>query len=245
MKNFIVVFVGVLCPLYTIDMPKIVAHATGKIDRYKYTNSYDSFIYNYNRGCRAFEIDLRETKNGHIIGFHGWGRITPKHKKFMSKKIRNKYLPIDEKQLRNLMINYPDWVLITDIKNNIKPMNTIISLCHYLRWYNIDCTKRIIPFVHNTGEQLHKVNQFGFKKVILSTYKGKISYNDIVQTVQKNDTIAGVAFSRNNWNMWIINFLKKNSVKPYIHSINSQKLIKYYKKKGFYGVITDSQCTKK
>lgn len=51
---------------------RLVAHACGGIDNYMYTNSYDSFIYNYNKGHRIFEVDLIMTSDKQLVARHDW-----------------------------------------------------------------------------------------------------------------------------------------------------------------------------
>ena len=55
-----------------IKSSRVVAHALGGINKANYTNSYDAFMENYNKGFRVFEVDLVMTRDGHLVARHDW-----------------------------------------------------------------------------------------------------------------------------------------------------------------------------
>lgn len=53
---------------------RLIAHAFGGVDGASYTNSYEAFITNYNRGYRLFEVDLVQTTDGKLVARHDWSQ---------------------------------------------------------------------------------------------------------------------------------------------------------------------------
>lgn len=125
---------------------RLIAHAFGGIERYNYTNSFEAFIENYNKGYRVFEVDLIMTKDNHLVARHDWqymwfkefeqdipyriindkvvdltslklyNEIPLTRNEFNQLLIHKKYRPLDFTEIAKLMKQYEDIYIITDSK---------------------------------------------------------------------------------------------------------------------------------
>lgn len=122
-------------PVFEQECCTIVAHALGSIDGNPYTNSDDALRANYAIGRRIFEADLDLTADGHWVASHDWaywksltshdGAIPPSLEAFMSMPIRpprvswsitGEYRPISLEGIEQFLIDHPDAVVVTDVK---------------------------------------------------------------------------------------------------------------------------------
>ena len=107
-----------------IKTDQIISHAGGSIEGYSYTNSLESLDYNYSKGSRLFEIDVRKTKDNQFVGVHEWnewvkmtgfkGVLPPTLDEFKKEKIYKKFTPLDMNGINLWFNDHPDAVLVTD-----------------------------------------------------------------------------------------------------------------------------------
>ncbi|MDR0205790.1 MAG: sulfatase-like hydrolase/transferase [Bacteroidales bacterium] len=108
-----------------------IAHAGGNIDGKNYTNCVEALDFSYKNGCRLFELDLLKTSDGKIVAVHDWetfktisnypGTIddTPlTEKEFLSRKIHEKYTPMNMNAINSWFEKHPDAILVTDKIND-------------------------------------------------------------------------------------------------------------------------------
>ncbi len=103
----------------------LIAHAMGGIDGLDYTNSREAFERNYQKGYRVFEVDLRQTSDGVLVGRHDWrkngrnsygGKKIPTAGEYLSSRIDGKYTPVSFEDVLLLAKEYPDVYFMTDTK---------------------------------------------------------------------------------------------------------------------------------
>lgn len=107
-----------------IKNDQIISHAGGAIKGFIYTNSLQSLDYNYSKGSRFFEIDIRRTKDNHYVGVHDWnewvkmtgfnGDLPPTLEEFKKLKIYKRFTPLDMNTINLWFENHSDAVLVTD-----------------------------------------------------------------------------------------------------------------------------------
>jgi len=111
-----------------IKTDQIISHAGGAIQGFIYTNSLQALDYNYSKGSRFFEIDIRRTKDNQYVGVHDWnewvemtgfnGELPPTLGEFKKQKIYKKFTPLDMNAINLWFDNHPDAVLVTDKIDN-------------------------------------------------------------------------------------------------------------------------------
>jgi hypothetical protein len=93
-----------------------IAHAGGAIDGITYTNSLEAMNLSYSKGCRLFELDLRETTDGKLVATHDGINVT--ETEFMNTFIHGKYTPMNMDAINNWFQEHLDAILITDKLND-------------------------------------------------------------------------------------------------------------------------------
>ncbi|WOC01180.1 MULTISPECIES: glycerophosphodiester phosphodiesterase family protein [Providencia] len=133
----LLVFVFVICGYIYIEMKIadlnknnviVIAHAGGEIDGNIYTNSLEALNNSYEKGARVFELDISETKDGHLVAVHKWdewaeftsyqGDLPPTIEEFKKLRILGKYTALDFNDINNWFSEHEDATLITDKINN-------------------------------------------------------------------------------------------------------------------------------
>ncbi|KAL0206315.1 hypothetical protein P9112_001622 [Eukaryota sp. TZLM1-RC] len=82
------------------------------------------------------------------------------YKQFMSAHMAG-LTQLDMKGFVDLMIQFPDWVLITDSKNSLRDVLPII--CSYLNESGISCQNRVIPQLYKFRD-LEVVKNWGSQR---------------------------------------------------------------------------------
>lgn len=98
---------------------KVIAHGLGAIGDLTTPNCLESFQAAYGSGVRAFEADMRLTRDGQVILRHDYGTDwtqIPTRDDFLSEKVGGQYTPLSFRDLLLLMEQYPDICVITDSK---------------------------------------------------------------------------------------------------------------------------------
>lgn len=110
-----------------------IAHGSG-INEYVYTNSTQGVMDSISKGFRYIEIDFRTSRDGFLVGVHEWvdfekytslpsrtaSLLTCEELKKL--KIKNKFTIITAKDLRHIMHNNPDIILVTDKTDNFRKL---------------------------------------------------------------------------------------------------------------------------
>lgn len=100
----------------------LIAHAGGKIDDYIYTDSREAVENSLKRNFSLIELDLTMTSDNKIICAHSWQDFfnmtnttaIPTEKEFKKYKLYEKYTPLTGADIRNIMLENPDLILVTD-----------------------------------------------------------------------------------------------------------------------------------
>ena len=179
-----------------------VAHAGGRADNLRYTNSLEALNSSYDRGYRYFEIDLAETTDGQLVLMHDWDISVhnlfglDKHQ-LSFKEFKTK--PMDRGRLTALSFNdfyswftaHPDTRIILDTKfDQAKIFASVAS------GLTTEDKKRFIP-------QISSVHDYAAMR--------HAGYEDIVLTLYANDysTLKTIVASK-IWSFWSITYdLKK------------------------------------
>lgn len=251
------------------DNFRVIGHAFGSTEEgYDYTNSYEALVYNYNKGLRAFEVDLAKTSTGEIVLLHEWNQYheefglgelegwTPESfEVFTSELIYEQYHGMSFKDLLEIMKAVPDFYVVIDSKTFdeascdaiYKELIDLIKLEEDETLFN-----RFIPQAYNP-ETYTLIKNYGiFDEIILTLYSyyhisdGEKIYN----FVRENQVEIVVLHMNDEWATRVIRDIRdyasynvewpNDMFRIYIHTINDlNTAIQIVEKENFWGIYSD------
>ncbi|MBW4841338.1 MAG: glycerophosphodiester phosphodiesterase [Paenibacillaceae bacterium] len=237
---------------------RMVAHAMGGIEGLTYTNSYDAFVANYEKGFRVFEVDLLLSSDGKLVARHEWGegftkqlgeqdKLAPDrqgavltHAEFKSAKIQDIYEPLDWIDVLELMEQYPDAYIVTDTKQSTSEeiQRIFTQIVDEAMTKNPELLERIVPQIYNRAmwEPVERI--YPFDSVIFTLYQTHETDEEVVAFAEEKE-LAAITMSDTRANAGLIQELNRIGVSSYIHTINDPETIAKFKKMGAYGFYTD------
>lgn len=237
---------------------RMVAHAMGGIHGQAYTNTYEAFVANYEKGLRIFEVDLLLSADDDLIARHEWGKsftammgqqdeLEPERHdgvfttaEFKEAKIMGQYEPLTWEEILDLMEFYPDVYIVTDTKQ-IKPeeIDQIFGdIVDSAEAKDPALLERIVPQIYNQPmwDQLQGIHPF--ESIIFTLYTVHDTNEEVTQFV-KEKGITAVTMSDTRANKELISSLNDLGVPSYVHTVNDPKLMMKLKRMGAYGFYTD------
>lgn len=149
----------------------VVAHAGGALDGHKSTNSIDALLYNYNLGCRIFEVDLLFTSDDVLVLAHDWhqySQITgietgqPISGDFKSTLIHSRYKSTTWSDVEGFLESHKDALVISDTKgDNLLVLNRLSTS---------SCRGQVIVQTYRPREIVFAQGK-GFFGIILTLYR--------------------------------------------------------------------------
>lgn len=235
---------------------RLVAHALGGIDQKPYTNSYEAFVTNYEKGQRVFEIDLQFTSDGCLVGRHDWSLYAFQSLgQPVSADMTGGPLPLDRIRsltmfdqyhlltfgdIVDIMHEYPDAYFVTDTKST-DPDTVTAQFNQIVELLNEDphILKRIIPQIYN--EKMYGVIErvFPFESYIYTLYQTADSNQKVLQYVKSRPKVTAVTMPEWRATSGFLSGLKQMGKRSFVHTINSPEAMDKYKAKGVYGFYTD------
>jgi glycerophosphoryl diester phosphodiesterase len=243
---FICLFVmSDICLSFEIH-PSFIAHAGGAINGRTATNSLEALNDNYNKGHRFFEVDFCWTSDDNLVAIHDWGEESstfremyfvpddikvPTKDQFLGLKSKLMLTQLSLKDVLEWAKQKGDAFIITDIKsNNIRGLEKI---CSEYKSYK----KHIIPQVYSYDEY-DVVKHLGYKRIILTLYKMITTDVDLLKFSIRNRPYAVTM----HWSLaqtGLADYLYKNNIKVYAHTVNDIHQFKKLQRIGIFGVYTD------
>ncbi len=234
---------------------RYITHAGGYIETEDgntvfYTNSKESLLNSYEKGCRLMEFDFNFTSDGVIVcahpgteeyaGMWSYGVMEsekPTYEEFSNWKLYGSLTPMTLDDIANFMREHKDMWLVTDVKKNKK----VKAVCKYINENYPDLKDRIIVQIY-ADKEYNKIKKLGFKYIIFSLYKYRIDTFDysIVEKTAKTKDLVGIAYSTERASMeeFYENMVSYN-VPMYVHTVNDKDSMKKYLDMGFEGMFTD------
>ena len=235
---------------------KLIAHAMGGISGKTYSNSYEAFIVNYEKGHRVFEVDLVLTSDDYLVAVHDWTRGVivdmlkydiPKEKwdkpltrdKFLNHRLMDKYTPLTFDNIVAIMKMYPDIYIVTDTKEvNADIVKKQFNIITAATKGDKSILKRIIPQVYDQ-KMYDVVNSiYKFDSYIYTLYASPDTDDQVVEFV-KDKNIEVVTMPPYRIKDEFIQKLKEDDKLIYTHTINNLLDLKQWEEKGVYGFYTD------
>lgn len=228
--------------LQSLTSKNLVAHACGEYYGITFTNSLNSLNANYKKGYRFFEVDFRLSSDSQIIMIHDWD-ITAKrlfgtsgivysYKKFKESKTKNNLVLMDIDSLISWLKIQTDAFIITDCKEDSLGILKNISI----KYANMMQRFYIQMYLFS---EYPKLEEMGYKNIILALYRTKYNDNDIINFVS-NHNIYAVSMEKKRAETDLSTKLKKLDLKVYAHCVNSLTTYKRLLNNGIYGIYTDS-----
>lgn len=234
---------------------RFIAHALGGIDNHDYLNCLEGFNYNYARGHRVFEADFSLTSDNELVLFHDWNENVgstlginvndaPMNlKEFMGLKIFNRYTPLSAEQLLNIMNEYEDIFIVTDMKeySDEKVRQQFIYIIELAKKINIEILDRLIPQIYN----IHMLNVimelYNWKSVIFSFYNlFNFEYEPlkIIEFAYENG-IRALTVSSNRAHDLFAQECADRDICVYAHTYDKKHIVNELIKRGIYGFYTN------
>lgn len=237
---------------------RMVAHAMGGIDELTYTNSYEAFIVNYEKGLRVFEVDLLLSSDNKLVARHEWGQgftqmlgqqetieeerqeAVWSHNEFKEAKIKGEYEPLDWADIVELMELYPDVYIVTDTKQTTPEeiQEIFTQIVEQTKEWQPELLERVVPQIYNRDMWEPVQAIYPFDSVIFTLYQTHETDKEVVQFA-KEKQIAAITMSETRANAGLIADLKRVGVVSYVHTINDPELIAKFQRMGAYGFYTD------
>jgi len=227
----------------------LVAHALGGIDGHTYTNSIEAFQRNLALGARYFEVDLSFTADGDLVCFHTgheWhiGLDRPVSQvstaEFLTHRYDGLYTLMDLETLLQMVEEHPEIYIVTDTKNDFATsLENVVQVAESI---DPSLITRIVPQFYTSDqwlevawlEELHR----HFATVIFTLYRTNIGDEDLLQVVNARN-IPVVTMSQSRYGFALVQDLRALGVDAFVHTVNGEKNVSAYLRKGVWGLYTD------
>ncbi|GAB6991379.1 phosphatidylinositol-specific phospholipase C/glycerophosphodiester phosphodiesterase family protein [Paenibacillus pini] len=234
---------------------QVISHAMGGIREQAYTNSYEAFIANYEKGNRVFEVDLLLTSDEKLVARHEWTKSMTEqlgqqdelpeerqamqlsYSEFKQSKILGSYDPLDWEDILDLLQDYPDMYIVTDTKD--ENMKLILSkLVNAVQNRDPALMNQIVLQIYDQPmlQTVHEI--YPFKQIIYTLYATKDTDAEVVDFVKAN-SIPVVTIPEQRVTQSFISDLNKAGVTTYVNTINDENEVSKYRRMGVNGVYSD------
>ncbi len=234
---------------------KIVAHSLGEIDGNRVTPSIETFISNYDKGFKTFEVDFVPTSDNRLVCRHLWEdpnlqkgideNHIPSLEKFKNTPILGQYTPLTYTDLCTILKEYPDAWIITDTKeNSAKEIeNDFINIVGEAMEVNaLNVLNRFVIQIYDKKMYSTIENIYPFKNVIYATYRDW--HGDLISFINicKYCNLHGIN-SISMWNYYYCDEIQEIAnlydLDVYIHTENDLASAQRYLNMGAKGIYTD------
>ena len=229
----------------------LISHAGAGLPVATYSNSVEAIDLAVARGHRAIEIDLHETRDGHLIAAHDWdetyrelhpaslpglflrpliGVAAPSHSEFMAERMRGGLTPLDAAHVAAWLKAHPAVSIVTDAKgDNLTTLRTLLALG--IR------QEQIIPQIYARGE-LAAVRRLGFGRIIYTLYRDiGVPLREVAEFARANGVAVTIHDARAS--PAAIALFRRRQVPLYVHTVNDPERARMLADWGVTGVYTD------
>lgn len=227
-----------------------IAHAGGMHNGRRYRNDMYALSANASN-FTFFEIDLIHTTDHKLICLHDWKDSFSRE---WQEKDRNdngqitfsEFREISGKRgcwperLKRFVAKQPDKFIVTDIKetDNLKALEQLLSSSSN-KDHRKMFLKNFVPQVY-TPNELKEAQQLGFKRIILTLYRSKLSDLEILKHLKYLDVWA-VTMPTDRVNVNFVKALKKKGVRNiFTHPVDSCAEVERLQTLGVTGIYTST-----
>lgn len=234
----------------------VIAHALGGLDGKTYLNSKESFIENYKKGYRLFEVDLTQTSDDVWVCRHSWnspmGQWDGEEKRvlsseeFLSKPIYGTYTPMTFSDLLILLKDYPDAFVLLDSKQySIRNyQKTLEDYSEYLEIaVSVDAEEvmdQLIPEIYN--EAMYPGTAFvqKFPTYLYSLWQEySLEELEAIADFCKQKNIPAATMYMEYWSKEAQKIFDERGILLYIYTVNDPKDAAGFIEQGAAGICTD------
>ncbi|WP_066500562.1 sulfatase-like hydrolase/transferase [Abyssisolibacter fermentans] len=220
---------------------KLIAHAGGRLDGNTYTNCLEALNKSYDNQHRLIEVDFEWTTDGKLVCLHSWdgfvkkffGKTSKKYSydEFKNFKMMNGWHQLTIEDIAKWLREHKDARIVTDVKaDNIKALKII-------KEQYPDVLDNIIPQIYHIEEYI-KVQELGYKDIILTLYMSNYSDEQIIDFVTRHDVYA-ITMPIDKAKTQLPKKLDEVNVFSYTHTVNEVSELEEFYKYGIDGFYTD------
>ena len=233
----------------------VISHGMGMIDGVTTLNCLESFLAQYEKGVRIFEVDLRLTSDMQVVLRHDWRagwqdgvseRNIPTLEEFRAKALLEKYTALSFRDLLLLMVEYPDICVVTDSKFTDAEVVTLQfeAMLRDARELGLESLfDRIVVQVYS--ELMFKVvdNLGDFPHYIYTLYN--TGFDQSVESLEEiakfctENSITGVTMWSHWWKEEFAPVAQQYGLAVYVHTVNDREQACALIASGVSGVYTD------
>lgn len=222
-----------------VSNEQIIMHALGGIDGYDYTNSKEALELSIKKKRKLYEIDVNLSSDNKLVLSHS-NKVDKSQAEFERGKTKGGFTPATLEMVLDKMEQNKDMILVTDVKGS-DYTKVAEALFSEIKKRDEDIVSRVVPEIYNEATFKLTKNKFGFQKMIYTLYKDRKSDVEVVKFVKDNlKNIPIVVMSKTRFNEKLNWQLRRMGVRTFVHTINDEKEIIDFRKKGAYGIFTDS-----
>ena len=242
---------------------QLIMHAAGEWNNYTYSNCLEAFQYNYERGCRTFEIDLIETSDGVIVGRHDWTTVM-----YDKSLVSEDTLLIEETHRNNLPKTYEelmymytdrtpltwedilqylsmdeDLYIVTDTKDYTdeaieKLFNKMITIAREEKKESV--LNRVVVQVYSQAMYRKVMSIYPFPSVIYTLYQSPDSNEEVLEFIDHSN-VRMITLPKNTMRDDDAFFqeLLNRGCYIYVHTLNDIPMAAEYYDRGVTGIYTD------
>ena len=217
-----------------------VAHGLGGIDSLLYTNSRDAFLTNYARGFRAFEADLRWTRDSALVLAHDWSTPArlpftepPTLAAFRSARVYGRYAPLTFTDLLDLLAQHPDAHVLLDLKHGPQAMAPAVRRA--VR--DPRQLAQLAPLVWSDADA-RVLRGLADWPLVYSLHFTTSPDDAVLETVTRYGVGAVVAH-RFRWHRGLATRLSAVGVAHYLSLVNTGPEARFHRGRGVQGLVTD------
>lgn len=237
---------------------RMIAHAMGGIGGVDYTNSYEAFIVNYEKGHRVFEVDLILTEDGYLAARHDWHpymatllqQDIPADRlgasltltEFKSLPILHKYQPLSFEDIVDLARRYPDVYFVTDTKETdlAQIRKQFVMIKETAEAADASVLTRIVPEIYTQQMYEAVMDIYPFPGKLYSLYLSSEPQEETLAFVkEKGIRTVAMPMERAMAMPGLVTKLLDAGVRTYVHTVNTAEEMQTVTKLGVYGVYTD------
>lgn len=220
---------------------KYIAHAGGRINGQRLTNSKEAIEQSYRSGYDLIEIDMEWSTDGNLVLVHDWGNFdifinssqerSYSSKEFKSFKMQGDLTPLTIDDVAKWLEENYGVYMVTDIKtSNLQALQLIKDKYPHL----ID---RFIPQIYHFNEY-EKVKNMGYKYIIMTMYMSNYSHKEILDFA-KNNKLFAVTMPISTAKSGLPSLLAKENIFVYTHTVNTKSEEEDLIKHSVHGLYTD------
>ncbi|MDO4345283.1 MAG: phosphatidylinositol-specific phospholipase C/glycerophosphodiester phosphodiesterase family protein [Eubacteriales bacterium] len=249
-------------PEWTKEGAPLIAHACGGLWEEKedgskklldYTNSREALINSLENGYRLIEADFKITTDGDFACTHYWPdeqEDPVSTEEWLNFKIEGKYTSMMMEDVLEILMDYPDVYLVTDLKSDHskEEVQQEFSLLYdqVMKVTGGELLDRIIPQIYNREMYDWVKEIYPWPSLIYTLYKqDDVPNEEIIAFVREREDIPVVTMPKRRLDEGFIEELHGVGKYVYSHTWNSLKKIQELMEMGVDGFYTDSATPQK